>query len=102
MEQRVVSATEARTHLGELMREVAQGGSPIIVERDGKAQIVLISLAEYERLRAGRSPEKPWRELVREVRERVREDLGGRTLTPPEEIIRQMREERDEQLSGLR
>ncbi|MGN6812294.1 MAG: hypothetical protein ACTHMP_15610, partial [Thermomicrobiales bacterium] len=39
-----------------------------------------------------------WPAAVNELRARVREGLAGRTLPPAEEIIRQMREERDEQL----
>ncbi|MGN6757032.1 MAG: methyltransferase, partial [Thermomicrobiales bacterium] len=39
-----------------------------------------------------------WLAAVDELRARVREGLAGRTLPPAEEIIRQMREERDEQL----
>lgn len=39
-----------------------------------------------------------WWQKVEEVREEVRAELAGRSLPPPEEIIREMREERDEQI----
>jgi hypothetical protein len=32
----------------------------------------------------------------------VQADLGGRTLTPPEDVLREVREARDEQLTALR
>lgn len=44
-----------------------------------------------------------WRQKMEEVREEVKAELAGRSLPPPEEIIREMREERDEQiLASLR
>ncbi len=51
MESRM-SATEARRHFGELLRRVIEDETPVIVERGGKPQVVFVSLAEYERLRA--------------------------------------------------
>jgi prevent-host-death family protein len=49
--QRVVSATEARTRLGELMRRAVEGHETIIVERRGKPRVVILSVEEYQRLR---------------------------------------------------
>ncbi len=46
-----MSATEARVHFGELMRRVVEGQEPVIVERGGKPKVVVLSVAEYERLR---------------------------------------------------
>ncbi|MER3436753.1 MAG: hypothetical protein C4346_03575 [Chloroflexota bacterium] len=37
---RTVSATEARIHLGELLRDVAGEGDTMLVERSGKPQAV--------------------------------------------------------------
>ncbi len=96
-----VSATEARIHLGKLMRRVVESGRPIIVERGGKPYVVLLSVEAYERLVKGQQQED-WRRLVAQARDRVRADLGGRDLRPPEEVLRQVREERDAQLLGLR
>jgi hypothetical protein len=46
--------------------------------------------------------QESWKELVHRARERIRAELGERALTPPEEVIRQMREERDAQLLAMR
>ncbi len=94
--ERTMSATEARIHFGELMRRVVEHQEPIIVERGGKPEVVVLSIAEYKRLRAHTSND--WLKKAREVRKQIRQELGGRTLPPPEEIIREMREERDTQL----
>jgi len=99
---RVVTATEARIHFGELMREVVENQQPVIVERGGKPQVVVLSINEYETLLAGKVQREDWKELVRWAREQVRADLGDRKLPPAEDIIREMREERDAQLMDLR
>jgi prevent-host-death family protein len=100
MEQ-VVSATEARVHFGEIMRRVVETGTPVIVERDDKAQLVVLSVQTYDRPRSGIQP-KDWRSLLKQSHDQIRADLNGRVLPPPEDIIRQMREEGDADLADLR
>lgn len=95
-----VSATEARVRFGELMRRVTERGEIVVVERGGQPQVVVLSVDEYERLSAGRRED--WKELARRAREGIRDELNGRELPPPEEVIRQGREDRDERLLGLR
>ena len=92
---RTISATEARVHFGEVMRKAKSG--PVIVERDGKADVVVISKAEYDRL-VENVPKQDWWSMVEELHAKLRVELAGRTLPDPAEIIRQGREERDEQL----
>jgi len=96
-----VSATEARVRFGELMRRAVQSGEPIIVERDGRSHVVVLSVDEYERLLRGQQPDD-WKDLVRRARAQVHADLGGRALPSPEQILEQLREGRDEQLLALR
>ena len=98
---RIVSATDARIHLGELMRWAVESQQPVIVERGGKPHVVLLAVDEYERLRAGQQEQEDWRSLVRQARQQIETELGGRELTPAEEVLRQVREERDERLLGL-
>ncbi len=100
--ERTVSATEARIHFGELMRQVVQSHEPIIIERSGEPHVVVLSVAEYERLLRAQRQRENWRELVDQAREQIRTELGDRKLPPPEEILRQIREERDAQLLALR
>lgn len=98
---RRVSATEARVHFGELMRHAVTDQEPILVERDGKAYVVIISVAQYERLKAGQEMQTNWRDRVELARQGAAKDLQGRSLPPAEEIIREMREERDGELLDL-
>lgn len=100
MIKRVVSATEARIHFGELLRHVVDSGEVVIVQRDGKPQVAVLPVEEYERLKESQ-PGSDWRQTMQkalDLADRIRSGRGGRPLPPPEEVIRKMREERDEQL----
>ncbi|MGQ9586720.1 MAG: type II toxin-antitoxin system Phd/YefM family antitoxin [Anaerolineae bacterium] len=104
MKQRAVSATEARIRFGELMRRVVETEEPIIVERGGEPHVVVLSVAEYERLQRAQ-PRQGWRQPLEravEVGARVAARRGGHPLTPPEEVVCQAREERDVELARLR
>ncbi len=70
---RVVTATEAKARLGELMRRAVDTGDAVIVESRGKPQVALVPYVEYEELqrlkqRARREEAlAQLRELAREV-----------------------------------
>jgi len=103
MVERVVTATEARVRFGELMRRVVEEQETVIVERAGKRQVVVLSVAEYDWLRTARRKDD-WRQVLQQAMdlgERIRARRGGRPLPPAEEVIREMREERSEQLVDL-
>lgn len=95
-----VTESEARQRFGDLLRDVAEGQETVLIEKDGEAQAVVISLEEYTRLRERVPPGGDWKEQLDRVRERIAEELGGRSLPPAEDVIRRMREERDEQILG--
>jgi prevent-host-death family protein len=99
--ERVVSATEARIHFGELMREAVESDEAIIVERGGRPQVVVLSVEEYERLRKGQRQDE-WKELVDQARAQIEAHLGGRTLPPAEETLEQARDARGEELLARR
>jgi prevent-host-death family protein len=101
---RTVSATEARVHFGETLRRVVEDHETVVVERAGRPVAVMIPLAEYERLAADRD-QRAWQvalERAAQARNRVRAELAGRSLPAPEEVLRELREERDEGLVDLR
>ena len=97
----MVSATEARIRFGELMRQAVENHETIVVERGGKSHVVVMSVEEYKRL-LKRQQQGGWKELVSGARAQIQADLGGRTLPHTEEILDQVRKERDEQLLGMR
>ncbi len=100
---RVVSATQARIRFGELMRQVAETNEPITVERDGRPCVVVLSVEAYRRLKDAQA-RPPWQDVlsqVRDFRAHLQVRRGGKPLPPPEEIIREIREERNAELTGL-
>lgn len=97
---RTVSATEARVHFGELMRHVVETESPVVVERDGRPQVVVLSVGEYERLRAAPGA-PPWQSLLQQAHALTREELGRRRVPPAADVIREMRKERDAELGSV-
>jgi prevent-host-death family protein len=97
--EKIISATEARIRFGELMRQ-AQAG-PVVVERGGVAQVVVLSKSAYDDLVAA-AQQMGWKHLLEEAHRRVRMDLGDRRLPPAEDFIRAGREERSEQVDRLR
>jgi prevent-host-death family protein len=97
----VVSATEARIRFGEVMRRAVENREPIIVERGGKSHVVVLSVDEYERLLKSQD-QGDWKELVNQARARIQTDLAGRPLPHSEEILREIRKDRDEQHPPLR
>lgn len=97
----VVSATEARIRFGEMMRRAVESREPVIVERGGKSHVVVLSVDEYERLLKNQD-QGDWQELVRQARAKIQSDLANRQLPRSEEILREIREDRDERYPPVR
>ncbi len=97
-----VSATEARIHFGELLQRVVRQGDRITIERAGKPQAVMLSVDDFERLLSASRQAPDWQELLVSARALIQFELRGQRLPSPDEIVRQGREQRDEQLSHLR
>lgn len=97
---KTVTATEARVHFGELMRRVVEGNEQVVVERGGKPQVVVLSLGEFERLRAGQPDleQEDWKVRLERLHERIRTESDGRDWPDITELVRESREERDAQI----
>ena len=63
--------------------------APVIVERGGKAEVVVLSKKAYDQLIAAK--ENPTSEEESKIYIHIRAELAGRTLPDPAEIIRQGR-----------
>lgn len=100
---RVVSATQARIRFGELIRQALETNEPITVERNGQPCVVVLSVEAYHRLKE-KQARPDWQKVllqIQDFRAQIQARRGGQPLPPPEEIIREMREERNAQLTSL-
>ena len=98
---KTISATKARIHFGELMRQVSEKKETVIVERAGKPQVVVLSINEFERLQSLDRREN-WLQALQNLESigaKVEERRRRITVPEPESVIREMREEGDD---GLR
>ena len=73
--------------------------APVIVERGGKAEVVVLSKKAYDQLIAAKDKTN-LKKRIEELHAKIRAELAGRALPDLAEVIRQGREERDEQLNN--
>src|SRR5690242_3932433 len=97
---KVMSATEARVHFGEVMRRVNERDEVIVVERDGSPMIAIMSVEQLNRLREGQQAgeERDWYDLAMEARELVRQARDNQPAPDIDQLFHDMMEERDAQL----
>ena len=84
------------------MRRVAESGGAVIVEKDGKPQVAILSVAEYSRLKSGAKGRTDWEGLLDRAHQVIRAELGQRKLPDAARVLQEMREERDAELPGPR
>ena len=94
---KTISATKARINFGDVMKQAKI--APVIVERGGKAEVVVLSKKAYDQLIAAKD-KTDLKKRIEELHTKIRAELAGRTLPDPAEVIRQGRKERDEQLAN--
>ena len=92
---KTISATKARIHFGDVMKQAKI--APVIVERDGKAEVVVLSKKAYDQLVDAKNQANLQKRLEL-LHAQIRVELKGKKLPDISEMIRQGREERDEQL----
>ncbi len=94
---KTISATKARINFGDVMKQAKI--APVIVERGGKAEVVVLSKKAYDQLVAAKTHANE-QKRIEALHAKIRAELGGKTLPDPAELIRQGREERDEQINN--
>lgn len=91
-----MSATEARVHFGKVLRRV-ENNETITVERGGQPKAVILSVEEYEKLKADHHQKDSWEERLIKARDRYLREA----VDPHYDVegnMRQMREEHSDQL----
>lgn len=89
---RTVTATEARVHLGDMIRTVTERGEDVVVERSGRPEIVMISVEDYDAFRrlrpkATTGTTGDWGDRFLALRAEILAELGDRTLGDVDELI---------------
>ena len=104
-----MSVVDARRNFSELVTRVAYGGSRVIVERRGRSLAALISvqdLAKFETWERERDTDQARQAAAlaqaHASRAAILAARGGALLPDSAEMIQAAREERDDELSGLR
>ncbi len=92
---KTISATKARINFGDVMKQARI--APVIVERGGKAEVVVISKKAYDQLIAAKA-QTDIQKRIKVLHTQIRKELAGKDLPNLADVIRQGREERDEQL----
>ena len=102
------SMSRAKERISELVSRVVKKGERIVLTSRGKPKAALVSIEDLERLQAAdtnrkRDLESFLRDIDRasEVRDRICKERGG-VLQNSSDLIREIRDERDEQILGLR
>ena len=71
---RAIDATEVGKHISELIKQVVEQQQPLIIESEGKPQVVMLSIAEYERLLSANTVEVGQTPLGRKL-SRIRQQI---------------------------
>lgn len=98
---KVVSATEARVHFGDVTRRVEEQGEAVIVQRDGREVVAIIPIDAYRQYEEARATRRDWWHELEEIHRLLRAEIGDRPLPPADEVLAQLREERDAELLDL-
>lgn len=103
-----VSAAEARKRFSDLMARVTYAGERIVIESRGRPMMAWISVRDLQRLTELEKEGEPARArraalaLAAACRERIRRERNHVPLPDSAEVLARVRQERTDELSGLR
>ena len=103
-----VSMTQAKNELADVVNRVAYGGERIILLSRGKPRAAIVSFEDLQFLEGLRGEEESrarmegWLAEARALRQEILKRREGVPLPDSVETLRELREERDEQILGLR
>jgi len=109
MSTTTVSMTQAKSRLADVVNRAAYGGERIVLLSRGRPKAAIISFEDLqllEGLREGKEARRArmesWLAEARTLRQKILERREGVPLPNSVETLRELREERDEQILGLR
>jgi prevent-host-death family protein len=92
--EKKVTATELRQHLFSYLNEVERGDKSLVVERNGKPQVVVMGFGQYRA--TAKKEARAAQNLIKELRAFHQDYLeahGGKVTSNSVDLIRQLREE---------
>lgn len=94
---RAIDAIEVGNHIDELIQQVVEQQQPLIIESEGKPQVVMLSIAEYERLLSANQVEVGQTPLGRKLWQ-IRQQIvaTGEPLLNWDEVNQEVAERRGE------
>jgi prevent-host-death family protein len=104
-----VSMTQAKNELADVVNRAAYGGERIVLLSRGKPKAAIISFEDLQLLEGLREEKESrrarmesWLIEARALRQKILKRREGVPLPGSVETLRELREERDEQVLGLR
>lgn len=91
---KILTATEARIHFGELLRTVNTIDDHIVIEKDGRPAAVMMSPDHFATLSRRYTPEDIL-ERARQTREMIAQAFAGRPIPDADELIDEGRDDVD-------
>ena len=67
MATKVIASTEAQNHFGQVLDDVVQNNTRYVVKRRGLSQVVILSLADLERLLVDAQERDQVADVIREL-----------------------------------
>ncbi len=95
-----VTLDQFKQGMDDYIKQVEETDLKLIIEPIDAPRLVLARMTEFQFYQPPAADKILWAQVHR-VRSIIAKELDGRTLPAPEDVIRQMREVRDEQLTGL-
>ena len=104
-----VSMTQAKNELADVVNRAAYGGECIVLLSRGKPKAAIISFEDLQLLEELREDKKTrrarmedWLAEARALRQKILKRREGVPLPDSVEMLKELREERDEQVLGVR
>ncbi len=100
MKNNHISISEAKGRLGELVKRAAYGKEHFILEFRNKPQAAIVSIDDYLKVERRRAEGGRLSDEMRVLREQIAHETGR--VFDTAKALHEIREERDEQITGLR
>ena len=68
MSAKTIASTQAQNNFGQILDDIVQNNTRYIVKRHNKAQVIILSLSDFEQLLANEKEQQRIQHVIRELR----------------------------------